>query len=277
MSDVRWRRRGAVRRLQDLLVNPFFRNELERPGRRAWLASLVLANVLYVALFWTARAARDTPSGPGDLEQMSAQFDYAPWLLAGAVLLSFCAHWLVPPFVRIDNHRYGLRTLRLMVQGRHTEEEALRGTVAGAVAPLAAGAAPLLVGLPLLALYAPGRAGWAAAALLAAALWGALSTCVSVWSGIRHRAPRTAALCAYLLTSLALPLVIGAITLGLAWGCSAGHPRRESVFCASAALTWGILVVGSTAAFWDVAFGALFPEKRQCLWQEQPAPIRLEP
>ena len=121
---------------------------------------------------------------------------------------------------------------------------------------------------PLLALYGSPYLLPAVTAVVAALLWGALCTCVSLWTGVRFRAFALAAACAYALTSVALPLGIGTLTTAIATGCSVGHPNHDFVFRAAAALTWSILVIGSAATFWDVTWGRLFPETRRSLWQE---------
>jgi hypothetical protein len=171
---------------------------------------------------------------------------------------------------------YDLRPLALMVMGLHSDEELLCSQVAAGITPSALALLPLAAGLLVIALYARDYLTPAAVTLAAGALWTALSASASLWTGIACRLPRRAALCAYGLTSLALPLLIGALTGAIAYGCSVGHPHRDTVFQIAAALTWTILVTGAAAAFWDLTFGRLFPERRRTLWVESGPTLRPE-
>lgn len=257
-----------MRLLRELQNNPFFQSELRRQRLRAAALLLLLVNAAYVALFLGARVAQDLLSGGGSAHRLAAEFDYRPWLLVGAGLLSLCVHWLVPPLmVRAAGDRYDLRSLALMVGGRRTGEEWWRGRLAARLAPTALGAFPLSLGLPVLALYAPQLGHPAAAVLVGGLIWAALCAGVSLWLGLRCP-PRRASLCAYGLTSFALPFLIGAVASMLAWGCSNGRPDQHVVFPGVAALTWNLLALGIAAAFWDRAVEGLFPDRRAPLWQE---------
>lgn len=256
------------RGVHDLRNNPFFRREVQRRERRRWTLFLVLTSSLYVAVFAAVCLTRAL-SAPAAVLSVSAPFNCRPWLWLGGGLLSLCAHWLIPfLLVTLLCGNYELWALSLLVRERRSEEEALQGQVAAGVAPALTGIVPLLVGLPLLLVYARGYALPAAAAVGAALLWGSLSTCVSSWAAVYTASPRAAVLRAHALLSLALPLLIGGITVGIAYGCSAGHPHRAAVFTIAAAMTWTILVTGAAAAFWDLTFGRVFPHKRRVLWVE---------
>ena len=69
------------------------------------------------------------------------------------------------------------------------------------------------------------------------------------------------------------PLITGG---QLSIGAQFARPDKL-VFCIAGGLTWGILVVGLAATFWDATLLRLFPEKRRPLWAEPPPTIRLEP
>jgi hypothetical protein len=264
-------------RISNLRRNPFFRHELARKGRRRWAAGLTAASLSYVSLFLLARVAWAFSLRVSGAPALTAPFRYGAWLLAGAALLSLCAHWLVPLFsLSILRPSYELRTFILVVAGRHTEEEALCGELAAGLFPLALGILPLFLGLPALILFGADDAPAAAVGLCSSVLWAALAAGASLWIGIRAPGGRAVA-SAYLLTSLALPLGIGALTLGIAEGCSLGHPHQAVVFRIAAVVTWSILVLGLAATFWDCSLGRLFPEKRRSLWQETAGPVRLEP
>jgi len=262
--------------LRSYRSNPFFRHELDRKGRRLWITALSGASLAYLAVFLAVRlywGARTPHMALG----VSAAFQYAPWLFGGGLLLSLCAHWLVPPsLLTLLRPDHDLRTLMLMVEGGHSEEELFRGQVAAGLTPLLLGGAPLLLGLPLLALFGPEHVLPAFLALGGALLWGALASGASLWTGVICQKTNHAAVWAYALTSLALPLLIGGLTLALAHGCSAGQPHREVVFRIAAVLTWSLLVTGCAGIFWDCTVGRLFPEKRKPLWQDLPTPTRPE-
>lgn len=275
--------RAVVRSLRQLwcwLRDPVFREELDRRHGRLWAAFLAGLNLLYIGAFLAALLVRPGSSGLPGLAEMSAQFPFVRWLLAGAALLSLCAHWLVPPFLlRILCSDYELRTLVLMVKGRHREEEVLCGQVAAGVVPLVLGALPLALAPLILALWAPAFLPHTAGSILGAGLWGALCTSVSLWSAARWRIPAFAAAWTYALTCFALPVAIGLVTLALAFGCSAGRPTHEHdfVFDVAAGLTWSILVVGVAATFWDATLLRLFPHRRRPLWSGVAPVERLEP
>ena len=269
---------ALVDEIRTLPANPFFRHEFHRPGRQRWMAALAAANGLFVALFVLALAFSfgrpQSPAAPA----VSAGFNFLPWWLAGALLLSLCAHWLVPPSVLpLLRHDYELNPLVLLVRGRHTEDEALRGQVAAGLAPLVLGAAPLLISLPLLTLYSPQHVPLAALGLAGAGLWAVLAAGVSMWSGVLYHPQARAAACAYALTSLALPLLIGGVTVAVARGCSVGHANQEVAFNIAATLTWAILVTGCAATFWDATYGRLFPHKRRPLWVDTGESLNPEP
>ena len=262
--------------IRGLRQNPFFMDDWQRRDRQAAAGVLIGANALYVALFTATRIASDGSPEAGHAQTIQAAFDYAPWMGAGAGLLSLSAHWLVPPFLlAILRRKHDLRVLRMMVRGQHSQEEVFRGQVAAGLAPLLLGALPLAVGLFLLLWFGSDHAFAAGVAFPAAGLWGALGAGSTLWVGLNCR-PRWAPLYAYALISLALPLTVGGITLAIAMGCSLGRPDQEAAFRAAAILTWGILVTGLTALFWDLTVGRLFPERRRALWQEAEA-VRLEP
>lgn len=270
----------TTRQLWRWLRDPLFRHELDRRQGRFWAALLAGLNLLYIGAFLSALLIQPGGRGAPGLPEMSAQFPFSRWLFAGAALLSLCAHWLVPPFLLgILCSDYELRTLVLMVRGRHHEEEVLCGQVAAGVTPLVLGALPLALVPAILALWGPGYLPHAAAALLGAGLWGALCTSVSLWSAARWRTPAFAGAWTYSLTCLALPLAVGLVTLGLAFGCSAGRPTHEHhfVFAVAAGLTWSILVVGLAATFWDATLLRLFPHRRHPLWTGTAVAERLEP
>lgn len=263
-------------RLKGIYHNPFFRWELERRDRKAWTFTLLAANAAYVLLFLGVRILADGVATQPGGHSLRAEFNYTPWFVAGGLLLSLSAHWLVPPLLlNVLRRDYELGPLVLMVRGEHSEEEIYQGQVAAGLAPLVLGVLPFLIGVPLAAAYAPQHLLGVLAAVLAAGFWGALCAGVSLWSGVRCAALPVATLCAYGLISLALPTVIGGLTVVIASGCSKGHQNESAIFAAAALLTWSILVVGTAAAFWDAGFGYLFPHKRPALGEEPlPAPRR---
>jgi hypothetical protein len=258
-----------MRVLRELQGNPFFQREFRREHLRACTLALLLMNGGYVLLFLGARLLRDLLPGSGSAH-LRAEFEYRPWLFAGAALLSLCVHWLVPPWLlRAARDGYDLPSLSLMVRERASGEEWWRGRVAACLAPAVLGALPLFLGLPALALFAPQHAHPAAVVVGGGLIWAGLCAGATLWVALRC-APAGAALWAYGLTSLALPFAIGAVAATLAYGCSTGRPDAPAVFPGVAAFTWNLLALGLAGAFWDRAVGRLFPEKRRPLWQELP-------
>lgn len=266
-----------MRTLLQLSRNPVFRHELRRPARWRWTLGLGVANSLYVAAFTCAYLLWQSGSA-GHAQGYSPDFRFFPWLIAGAVALSLCSHWLVPPFVlMLLRTRYELRTLTLLVSAGLTEEECLRAQVCASVAPLAVGLLPFLLLVAVLANGVPRYGLFSAAAVAGALLWGTFCTVMSFWSGVTFRHLLTAHACAYLLGSFVFPLLFAGLSIAVGFGCSAGQVHEEVVFVLAGTLTWVLLVVGFSATFWDLAFGQLFPERRYSLWQEQPEVERLEP
>ncbi len=263
-------------RLRALHRNPFFRSELRRRVLRTAVWALPGASLVYVAAFAVVRVSRDlVVLNSGHL--LRADFNYGPWLSAAGALLSLWAHWLVPPFLLIVLCRnYELETLQLIVAGRYREEEVVGGQVAAALTPPALGAAPMLLLIPLFAVYAPTYLPVLLAAGGLAVLWAGLTSGATCWSGVSHAPLPRAAAWTYGLTCAALPAGIGGVALLVGHGCSAGRTNQEFVFQLAAGLTAGILITGTAAAFWDATIARLFPERRQPLWMDAPPPPRPE-
>lgn len=263
-------------RLRALHRNPFFRAEFRRRTLRVAAWTLPGASLLFVLAFATARISGDLQAREGG-PSLRADFDYEPWLSAAGALLSLCTHWLVPPFLLIVLCRnYELRTLRLLMHGRFEEEYAVKGQVAAALTPPALGAAPLLLLLPLFAVYAPAYLPVLLGAGVLALLWAGLTSGVTCWSGVSQAELPRAAAWSYGLTCSVLPVAIGGLAFVMGRGCSAGRADEEFVFMAAAGLTAAILIVGTAAAFWDNTVARLFPERRQPLWAEISPPPRPE-
>lgn len=262
--------------MRSLHLNPVFRHELLRPGRWRWALALAAGNSLYAAAFAGAHAVWQSgtrATGQG----YSMGFDYVPWLIAGACSLSLCSHWLVPPFVLLLRRtRYELRTLTLPVREGVTEEESLRAQVAASVAPLALGVLPFLLLAVVLAGANPKQGLLVAGALAGGILWGSFCTTISLWAGLTFPRPPLAHACAYGLTSFVFPLALAGLSTAVGAGCSAGHAQREFVFAAAGTLTWGLLVTGLAAVFWDLALGQVFPERRCGLREDVPDSEPLE-
>lgn len=259
-----------MRWVRELGSNPFFRRgvKLRQTARRA--ALLAALNTLYVAAFAAAyhQQVHHTASSGA---RLTRDFSYEPWLAGGALLLSLCAHWLVPPFVlRSIPGEHDLDVLNTLVRERRRSEDVLRGHVAASAAPLCLGVLPLGLGSPLLLLFGTRYGVAAPSAVLGAALWGTLCAAVSAWVAAGRYSFRWAALRSYGWTCVVLPLVIGAMSVTVARGCCADllPPRRAVVFTGAVTLVWSILVTGCAAAFWDLAQRRFFPGKQQSLWVE---------
>lgn len=266
-----------MRALLQLSRNPVFRHELRRAVRWRWTVGLGVVNSLYVAAFacafWLWHAA-----GSWQGQGYSQEFRFLPWLITGAIALSLCSHWLVPPFVLMLRHnRYELHTLTLLVSEGMSEEESVRAQVLASVTPLAVGLIPF-VALVIVLSNSALRYGLMSAAVLAGALiWGAFCTMMSLWSGVTFRRALPAHAWAYLLGSFVFPFVFAGLSIAVGFGCSAGQAHEGFVFALSGALTWVLLVIGFAATFWDLAFGQLFPENRYSLWRGKANAERLEP
>jgi hypothetical protein len=196
----------------------------------------------------------------------------------GAVILSVCSHWLVPPFVlTLLRARYELPSLTVLVRERLPDQESLRAQLAARVAPLLAGLVPLVL-LAGLLLCADLKYGFlVAGAMVAGLVWAGLCTALSLWSGVINHRLALAHAWSYGLLTVALPLAFGGVAAVVGAGCSAGRAHPEPTFWLAACLTWWILVVGAAATFWDLAFTRVFPERRYALWQESAPVERLEP
>jgi hypothetical protein len=266
-----------MRLLLALFRNPLFRHEVRCPVRWRWTLALALGSTAYVVAFVVAHARweRALPSGAA---AYAPQFNYVPWLLGGAVILSLCSHWLVPPFVlTLTRARYELPSLTVLVREQVQEDESLYAQLAARVAPLLLGLAPLLALAGLLSMASLKYGLLVTAADGVGLLWAAFATTVSLWIGVTVRRPALAHACAYGLLSFVFPLLIAGLAATVGLGCSAGHARPAPVFWIASSLTWSILVVGFAATFWDLAFGQVFPERRYALWREAPPTQRLEP
>jgi len=259
-----------MRWVRELGSNPFFRRgvKLRQTARRA--ALLAAVNTLYVLAFFVVYCLQvHHPASPG--ARLTRDFSYEPWLAAGALLLSLCAHWLVPPFVlRSIPGAHDLDVLNVLVRERRRSEDVLRGHVAASAAPLCLGVLPLGLTSALLLVFGT-RYGLAApSAVLGAALWGTLCATVSAWVAAGGHPFRWAALRSYGWTCAVLPVVIGVMSVTVARGCCADllPPRQAVVFPGAVALVWTVLVTGCAAAFWDLAQRRFFPEKQRSLWVE---------
>jgi hypothetical protein len=155
---------AVLRALRQTWSNLSFRREIQRRELWVWAAVPFAVNAAFVVLFALDRAQWQASVSAGSAAGYHAVFDDGPWLLAGTMLVSLCAHWLVPLVLLL-----WAADLRLHVEtgeGGRTGETILRGHIAARAALLLIGAAPLLLGLPLLALTGF-RNGVAAAAVLA--------------------------------------------------------------------------------------------------------------
>lgn len=260
-----------MRAVIELYRDPLFQHEFRRRERWRSVRLLAACALVYVICFIAARGSQPLAGSAG--AGYTADFNYSTWLLGGFALLTFPAHWLVPPAVLLlIRSRYELRTLSVMLCTGSDAIRSFRAQVAGSIAPLALGALPLAAGLVPLA-GAPVRYPllWAAG-LLGAALWCALMTAVSLWCGVTARNPGTARVCAYLLGTVLFPLMICGLSASVGLGCSAGHPPSRPVFWTAAGLTWGFLVLGLSATFWDLACSRALPRRPRGLWLESEEP-----
>ena len=251
--------------------NPFFRRELGRRERWLSLAALFAVNAAYVLAFESARRQAASYVATRAFPGLTSAFRYEPWLYLGGVLLSVSAHWLMPLSIHsLLRRKYDLRALEWLGRGRGSDKDALLGQVTGTLFPLIIGTLPLLLLLPLLARGGEEYLLPISAAYLTAVLWGALTSGVSIWTGVVCRSSFTALWGSYALICLVLPLVV-AVTAGLvAYGCAAGRSNAGTVFLTAGLLTWSLLVTGLAATFWDVTLGRLFPSPYRCLWVETP-------
>jgi hypothetical protein len=260
---------STVAQLTRIWRNPLFRRSVSLAPRAAWLRLLLLTGAAYVGCFLLVRFVRGTVAGDHTGPQLTAAFDYAPWMAAGAVFLWIATHGLLPYLtVRTVFAEQDLPSLNLILAARLTVEEILEAQVAAGATPSLAGLLPLLAALPVLAYCGAEPLVDAGIGLWMALLWGCLAAGLSICVGCQLRPERAAVRRSYALLSAPIPAAIVAVSLGVGYGCSRGHPQAELVFGRAALLTWSLLVIGTAAVCWDLAITRMLPDRRHPLCDE---------